>query len=436
MVVVGLGPATLKYCYGSQPELGAVLAAALHERAVEVWQTVPNHMLMPTTLSGLAGAHAKALSLLGRSAEVLEATEKYIPFYENLREPENLPSMKVLRIEALLNLKRIDEAEAALAEKALLTHPIAGLEARRLKGWVDRYRADPTRLPSEHQSSPTPPSSEELLEVLNTAIGIGLEGETGDQLKKMMAGSIRVTGSIQTTLSTTSSSARFSIKASTTSPRAMRTPKSRCEAKFATHQQSSCTVHPEPAVIHRSLADLKSSLVWAQKHGVTELVNDAFWGMYLCHSRLKQPSEAADALIQLRTSLESTRAGMKDPLKRGGVFGTYRYLFNSLCEKLQQSGRAEDLLTAIESSKGRVIADRLTAGGDGVVADKAIYSAVARLPELARRERFHYLTYFVDEACVYAAFVSKAGKVYAIDPSLSRARSCGRPRRRSIRGYG
>jgi hypothetical protein len=107
---------------------------------------------------------------------------------------------------------------------------------------------------------------------------------------------------------------------------------------------------------------------------------------------------------------------MKDPLKRGGVFGTYRYLFNSLCEKLQQSGRAEDLLTAIESSKGRVIADRLTAGGDGVVADKAIYSAVAGLPELARREQFHYLTFFVDEACVYAAFVSKAGKVYAIDP--------------------
>ena len=186
MVVVALGPATLKYCYGSQPELGAVLAAALHERAVEVWQTVPNHMLLPTTLSGLAGAHVKALSLLGRSAEVLEATEKYIPFYEQLPEPENLPSMKVLRIEALLNLKRIDDAESALAERALLTHPIAGLEARRLKGWVDRYRADPTRLPSEHQSSPSPPSSQELLEVMNTAIGIGFEGETGDQLKKML----------------------------------------------------------------------------------------------------------------------------------------------------------------------------------------------------------------------------------------------------------
>lgn len=416
MVVVALGPAALKYCYGFHPEWGAVLAAALHERAVELWQTVSNHMLIPTTLSGLAGAHVKALSLLGRSAEVLDATARYIPFYEKLGEPENLPSMKVLRIEALLNLKRIDEAEAALREPALLKHPIAGIEARRLKGWVDRYRADPTRLPSEHQSSPSPPSSRELLEVLNTAIGIGFEGETGNQLKEMVAGldpgnrldpnnpeHYKKLGEIL------NQGERFLTGGDEQSEIAVR-------GKI--RNASSVFVHgtPEPDVIDRCLADLRSSLDWAQKHGVTELVNDAIWGMYLCHSRLKQPSAAADALIQLRTSLESTRAGMKDPLKRGGVFGTYRYLFNSLCENLQKSGRAEDLLTAIESSKGRVIADRLTSGGDGVVADKAIYSAVARLPELARRERFHYLSFFVDEACVYAAFVSKAGKVYAIDP--------------------
>ena len=174
---------------------------------------------------------------------------------------------------------------------------------------------------------------------------------------------------------------------------------------------------PEPAVIHRSLADLRSSLAWAQEHGVTELVNDAFWGMYLCHGRLKQPSEAADALIQLRTSLESTRRRHQGPAEaRRRLWHLPGTSSTPLCEKLQQYGRAEDLLTAIESSKGRVIADRLTEGGDGVVADRAIYSAVAGLPELARRERFHYLTFFVDEACVYAAFVSKAGKVYAIDP--------------------
>lgn len=316
MVVVALGPSTLKYCYGAHPEWGAVLAAALHERAVELWHTVPNHMLIPTTLSGLAGAHVKALSLLGRSAEVLDATSQYIPFYEQLAEPESLPSMKVLRIEALLNLEQIDEAEAALGESALLRHPIAGLEARRLKGRVDRFRADPTLLPSEHQSRPTPPSSQELLEVLNAAIGPGFEGETGDQLKKMMAG--LDTGNRLDPNNPEHFKKLGEILNQGEQYLTQGDEHSEIAVRGKIRNASTVFVHgtPEPSVIHRCLADLRWSLDWARKNGVTELVNDAFWGIYLCHSRLKQPSEAADALIQLRTSLETTRAGMRDPLKR------------------------------------------------------------------------------------------------------------------------
>ncbi len=68
--------------------------------------------LLPTTLSGLASSHVKALTLLGRSDEVLEATQRYIKLYERLKENENLPTLKVLQIEALVNLKKIDDAAA------------------------------------------------------------------------------------------------------------------------------------------------------------------------------------------------------------------------------------------------------------------------------------------------------------------------------------
>jgi CHAT domain len=177
-------------------------------------------------------------------------------------------------------------------------------------------------------------------------------------------------------------------------------------------------VHGTPAaeVIEKSLAELRSGLEWAQQHGIIQLENDAWWGIYLCNSRLKRPSEAADALIQLRTNLEGLRRGIQDPRKRGGIFGTYRYLFHALCEQLQQAGRAEDLLEAIESSKGRVIADRLTAQTGDSVADAAIYGSVARLPDLTRDGQFHYLTYFVDEEKVYAVLVDKRGKIHAIEP--------------------
>src|SRR4051812_33822119 len=180
-VVVALGASIQPYCSGSNPELGAALAAAAHERAVEIWRTVPNHGLIPTTLSGLAASHLKALTLLGRSSEVLEVTNQYIPFYEQLGENENLPALKVLRIEALINLKPLDDADSALQDLALLQDPAVGMEARRLKGWVDKYRANPTWLKSERPDG-RQFIGQDMTEIL-TAIG-SVGGEAGEILKQ------------------------------------------------------------------------------------------------------------------------------------------------------------------------------------------------------------------------------------------------------------
>ena len=126
MVVVALGALIQQYCYGRDPKCGAVLAAAAHERSVEIWEMGPDHGLIATTLSGFAVSHVKALTLLGASEQVLEETQHYIQFYEGLEEYENLPSLKVLRIEAFVNLQRIDEADSMLQDESLLRHPIVG----------------------------------------------------------------------------------------------------------------------------------------------------------------------------------------------------------------------------------------------------------------------------------------------------------------------
>jgi CHAT domain len=415
MVVVALGPVIQEYSYGSSPEVGAVMAAAAHERAIEISRTVTNHGLIPTTLSLLACSHLKALTLLGRSEEVLAAAKGYIELYQSAGEHENLPTLKVLRIEALVNLKRLDDADEALRDEALLRHPIVGIEATRLKGWVDRYRADPTKPKSEWQAPP-PPSSQSLLEMMKKAIELGFGGETGEALQKQVEAlnpNQRLDPAdpeqFKKLLETLNEGEAFLLKGGRDSELSVR-------AKI--RNATSIFVHGKPSAdaIQRALADLEGGLDWARRNRVTDLENDALWGIYLCNNRLGQPSRAADALIELRGCLETLRRGIMDPLKRGGIFGTYRYLFNALCEQLQKCGRSNDLLVAIESSKGRVIADRLTAQGGGVVEDSAIYGCVAGLPELVRRERFHYLTYFVDEACVYAAFVSKDGRVHAVDP--------------------
>ena len=415
MVVVALATMIQAYCYGQEPEIGAVLSSAVHRHAVDIWENVSDHGLLPTTLSGLASSHLKALSLLGRSQEVIAAGEHYIAFYEKLGEHQNLPSMRVLCIEALVNLRRIDEAAAALQDASLLEDPIAGIEARRLKGWVDMYSEDTTALQSDSPRTSEPPSGASLANAMRAASDFDLDGPTGDAMRRVFDG--LATGSridtgdpdqFRQLLDTLKKGEQFLSRGGEDSEVAVRGRIRNASAIF---------VHgtPPKEAIRRSLDELTASLAWARTHGIVELINDALWGLYLCHSRLEQPSEAADALIELRGSLEAMRAGIADPMKRGGVFSAYQYLFNAMCEKLFQAGRFKDLLEAIESSKGRVIADKLTQQG-AIVPDAAIYACVGRLPELTQREGFHYLTYFVDEACVYAILVSKQGRIHGIDP--------------------
>ena len=417
MVLVALGSLIQQYCNGTDPEVGAVLAEAAHQRGVEIWETEKNHGLLLTTLSGLAAAHLKALELLGRSEDQLEAAEGYIRRYENMGENENLPSLKVARIGALVSLRRIDEAYKKLQDDELLRHPIAGIEANRLKNWVEIYRQDPTNLKSAEKTAPAPLSDQSLRDTMKTAIGLGFEGEAGETLKELvdrLDADNRLDPAdpdqFERLLAILKQGEEFLTKRSEV--------ESELTVRARVRNASSVFVQgtPPKTVIDQSLSELVSSLEWAQQHGIKELENDAWWGLSLCYSRLDRPSEAADALIELRANLEDLRRGIRDPMRRGGIFSTYPNLFNALCKQLYLAGRPEDLLEAIESSKGRVIADRLTRQDGDVVADAAIYDSVASLPVLVQRHQFHYLSYFVDETHVYAALVTKHGGVQAIEP--------------------
>src|SRR6266566_4438357 len=150
MVVVALGSLIQEYCSGSNPEWGAILASAAHERAREIVETVPNHGIAPTTLSLLALSHVKAITLLGRSKEVLKATGQYLKLYD---DNTNSLLLKILRIEALVNLEKIDEAAEDLQDQSLFQNSIANPDAIRLKGWVDKWRANVTTLRSLQSSS-------------------------------------------------------------------------------------------------------------------------------------------------------------------------------------------------------------------------------------------------------------------------------------------
>ncbi len=425
MVIMGLVPVAGKLCAGVDPGAGRLLAFATHRYAVETFEGSAGHAgLLPMTLTNLATQYVNGCNLLGDSEATLSFTKRWIPYYTKLKERENLPSLKAAQINALLNLRRLEDAQQALADPTLRGNWATDIEIARLEKLLRQLLAPPTadRAHAQQRQAAADAvgiATPEVGTALDKALALGVDDpEVRQQLQRLLAERLQ---NAQPTDLTNPDNFDQQLKilgeaeevltggAGATSELTMRRRVREAAGIFVGRQ-------PPPEQIRNALADLAQCLAWSREQRHTELTRDALWGIYLCRSRLKQPSEAADALLLLRTDIEAERAGIQDPFKRAGVFSTYPYLFAGLCEKLQLAGRTAELLEAIEASKGRAVADILTRNANRPVEDASIYSAVARVPKLARKHAFHYLTFHVDDERTYIVLVSKSGEIHSIAP--------------------
>lgn len=423
-LVVALASMVMEYCLGKDPEYGVNLAEATHKLAHEIYTEQDDHGgLVLTTLSNLASQHLNALNHLGRSEELLMAAETYLPIYRSLNEMENYPSLAMSKANALLNLNRIDESKSFLESVDCRLNPGAQIEKDRLLHKIQSLTGDMTSTDAPNDRYDARTSIMDALSAADTSVLSGSQDLFG-QLKDALGDENR-----HASLNPNNLSDYESLLDILDSGEAYLTKDRATESELTMRKKcrvASSIFHPDsPAAptteqIDASLADLMDVYGWAKSHHVQELLNDAIWGRYLCQSRLNHDSEAADALIELRTSLEAQRAGITDPTKRGGAFSAYPQLFNVLCEKLSRSGRYFELLESIEASKGRAIADILTLKRNEPVPDADVYGAVSRLKALTQKHRFNYLSFYLDryagEAIIYMVMMCKDGQAYGIDP--------------------
>lgn len=400
-----------KYCNGEDPPLGAALAHAMHRYGVEVFESRRDPSLLLYTLSGLASNYANAANLLGRSDDVIRFADEWIPFYTARGETQNLPSLKTQRVAALLNRNRIDEAEAQLQDPTIRGNLAADIEIVRLERKLRELKETITAPKTPALTSVGALGGEEAQRAIERAVSqvVGSADAITSQVLQRLAAepampadaagykelleALRQGESLLTGGSTEDN--QWTIK------RRIR----EATGIFVGSTQ------PPSENLRASLATLETCLDWADAHNDVELTNDALWGIYLCHGRLDEPSLAADALLTLRANLEERRAGIANPLQRGGVFGDYPHLFDTLCEKLHMAGRVPELLKAIEAAKGRGIADILTNKAGRPVADADVYGAVRHIHEATVAHGFHYLTFHIDDGCTYAVLVTNAGRL-------------------------
>jgi hypothetical protein len=424
MAIVALGTVTLVYCNGSEPTVGRELALALHRYAVELFDGAADHQgLLPTTLSNLAQAYINASNLIGRSEDAAAFAEEYIPYYATF-EPENIRSLKLGRIEALLNLNRLDDASDALEDPMLPGNPISDIQFDRLRRRMAQLR---TSITDDRLQGVAPgPSEDDLIANVQSAMSHVFKGSEDEEV---MSGLINQLAGHRRLDANNPDDFKSLLEVLKKSENFMRREKEGEDSQLSIRGRIreasgifALQATPPRETLAKSLAELTTCLAWADANGVIELQNDAHWGIYLCYSRLNDPSAASDALLKLRSNLEAARAAITDQTRRGGAFALYPHLFAALVEKLFKANRIPEMLEAIEASKGRGVADLLTRRSKKAIADESIYGSTKRVPSMCRDYGFHYLTYFVDDDVTYAVVVTSDGELHAPKPvTLSRA---------------
>lgn len=423
-LIVALTSMIMEYCYGKDPEYGIKLAEAVHKIALEIYTEKTDHGgLEATTLSNLATQHLNALNHLGRSEEVLVAAGTYLPVYKALNEMENYPSLVVAKANALLNLNRIDECKNLLDDVDCTLNPGSQIEKDRLLNRITSLTGDMTSTNAQNNTYSDRTSILDALNATDTSV-LGGNKELFNHLKNALGDENK-----HPSLDPDKINDYNKLLDILDRGEAILTKDSKAETELTMRKksrQASSIFHPNSPIpptaeqIQNSMTELMEVYNWAKANNSKDLLNDAIWGRYLCNSRLNNDSKAADALVELRTSLEAQRAGIVDPVKRGGAFSTYPELFNVLCERLQNTGRYFELLESIEASKGRAIADILTRKQNKPVPDADIYGAISNLKTLTQKHQFNYLSFYLDryagEAIIYMVMMCKDGETYGIDP--------------------
>ncbi len=434
--IFGFGSLLPSYCHGASCETGELLSIALYQYGKELFTSgdFPNVHL--STVIDFAYSYIKSLTNLSKCKEAYTFIENELPFWESYEKktellaiqdqdtfPYSLKSVLIAKINLLIELNCIDEAFAMAYDNPsrLEGGAASDIELERLRTKLGQIKPQTIKLAktSEERKDDHKKSREHG----HAAIldGLGKILAQNDMDPRILDG-ITSADTQDPYTRTGFDALEKTISTIETSLQGESSEENEISIQGKIRRASGIFVDNQPAEdqILNSLEVLKKSLESSLRLKNKTLINDSYFGLYLCYSRLNRSSEAADQLINLRKNLESIRKGIENPLERSGVFQLYPYLFYSLAEHLYIAKRDDDLLDAIEASKGRVIIDTIEKESKLEFGDYYLDHITERLRPLLLKENAHYISYHVDDNCSYACLITKQGNIYAHKISLGK----------------
>lgn len=423
------------YCHGADCRTAASLGLAVYQYGKECYLTGDYPDLFLMTIIDYAHSYLTALVNLGKFNEAHAFIVEEIGFWElyhahpeKLHSKErdkfinSLRSVMVLNIDILVHLNHIDEAwslafdtpwiEGNWSSDVELQRLRAKLKAMKADvGMLDKNDADRRQDAQDAQASSTKTMMDALKEMMK---GFGMDDSLLDKLKQSSHLNPYTKEGFNQLEKVLKQGESYLQKGSgELNEISVRQLIRRASGIFVDNQ-------PSKEVISSSLEELDLALVQAMQLHNNTLINDAYYGLYLCYSRLGNSSKAADQLISLRKNLESVRRSIGNPLERGGVFQIYPYLFYASAEHLFKSERYADMLDAIEGSKGRAITDVLEEESGMQTEEYDLYHVKDQLQPFLKKENAHYLSFHVDDDWSYVMIVTREGQLDAAQVNIGK----------------
>ena len=178
-----------------------------------------------------------------------------------------------------------------------------------------------------------------------------------------------------------------------------------------------------PEALKQALLEYEALCDFVEQEKIVYDLQTVWWAMSICHNRLGQYREGLILCERIWMALEQQRKQISNYTERAGLLNKFEFLFTRLCDFYYKLGDTAGMLRAIESSKGRVLADALDRQNSSATPTPSgeIAPLSAALPALMSLHQANYLSFLLEETYSYAVLVSAKGKLFAQQIPLGRA---------------
>jgi CHAT domain len=405
--------------HGRDLARGAAMAEALLLAARRAWTSAPNR-ISAENYGAAADLAATARQRLGRQEEVVALAREAAPAILPLTNGYRATSLASRGVDALIELGRLDEAQALLTDaKSYDDHYLAegGQRDPNLAFTEARLRhAILTAVaPADERTADAKAAAdhaEAMRASLAAIVGLGdvVPHQLLDQLAKQAAVDARASTAREVLDQSRESYGRLAAILGI-DDQLMR---NQSEIQDAGRLLLDPAEGQDPIKLRSMRERVRKAQAWFGASGHELDALDALWPIAVISRRLNEHEAALDVMNRIRETIERRRVGISDPLKTAALFSRFPWLYENIVQSALELGRIGEALSAIEASKGRAIAELRSAregAADEELSRKTLAAAraTARLDELTAALQVDYLSFFVGEDETVSVLATASG---------------------------